>query len=224
MTVPAIILFDWDGTLVDSFGLLFAAHNHVRREMGLMPWTPEEARASIRASARESYPQIYGPDKAGAAMKILYAYIDENYPPAPAVMPGAFEALEAIAGLGIPMGVVSNKRHAYLVREIEALEWQGFFTSIVGAGRAARDKPAADPALMAVSEITGGTESELLSRIWLVGDTQTDILCAKAAACIPVFMRGGMGEDEIIGKNHPDHVFEDCRDLQVFLESALLSA
>ncbi|HRQ62224.1 MAG TPA: hypothetical protein PLO23_12085 [Alphaproteobacteria bacterium] len=52
MSYPAAVFFDWDGTLVDSYGVLEAAHNHTRKALGFDP-LPEGAFASYFGKPRD---------------------------------------------------------------------------------------------------------------------------------------------------------------------------
>ena len=69
-------------------------------------------------------------------------------------------------------------------RRREHLGWDRYFGRMVGAGDAARDKPADDPVALALdgSGIRPGDD------VWFVGDTDIDIDCAHNAGCIPVLL------------------------------------
>ncbi len=81
--------------------------------------------------------------------------------------------------------MVCNKTGEYLRREVAHLGWDRYFRQVVGANDCARDKPAPDPVYRALegSGIAAGPE------VWFVGDTATDIECARNAGCVPVLLR-----------------------------------
>src|SRR3546814_17309125 len=58
-TPPRAIIFDWDYTLVDSWGTIHAALDETFRSMGQEPWTLEECRVRVRASLRDSFPGLF---------------------------------------------------------------------------------------------------------------------------------------------------------------------
>lgn len=189
---PTAILFDWDGTLVDSLPFLHRAHGHVFTAMGLTPWTMEEARIKIRHSTREMYPTLFG-DRAAEATRILYDYVDAHHLANIVKMDEVDAVLADLQRAGYKMGVVSNKGHARLVAEIAALGWGDYFQAVVGAGVAARDKPAPDPLLMALGKMNLTPDG-----VWYVGDTEIDIQCARDAGCVAVFIAHGMATlDEV---------------------------
>ena len=70
-----VILWDWDNTLADTFGAIFAAQNEARVQYGLSPWTKEESKASMNSSGRNLINDVFGADKAGQ----VYAYFLECY-------------------------------------------------------------------------------------------------------------------------------------------------
>ena len=187
------VFFDWDGTLVDSLPLLFESHNHVRREMGHKPWTMDEYRAIIVYSTRELYPRLYG-DQSDTAQKMLYDYIVANHLQRLILLDGAQDLIETLATMKVPMGVVSNKRHDVLRREVEHLGWQKYFHVYNGAGVASADKPDAAPLLFAISQHPARPS---IDDIIYVGDTESDLGCANAAGCPCAYIRHDLGQTDL---------------------------
>ena len=204
--LPEAVFLDWDGTLVDSYDFLFAAHNHVREKMAMPPWTHGDFAEVIPLSTRDAYAGLYK-DEAQKAQDILYRYVAENHLDALKVSQGAEDLLRALRQRGIRSGVISNKRHDNLVREIDALGWQGYFGIVIGAGQTARDKPAPDPLLHACRESGIAPHAE---NVWYAGDMETDLRCAAGAGCASIFMLHGMGSKDLVAKYKPYRVFESC--------------
>jgi phosphoglycolate phosphatase len=188
---PRAILFDWDNTLVDSWATIHHALNVVRAAMDLPPWSIAETRSRVRLSLRESFPHYFGARWEEARRIYLEAFAAihlERLAP----LPASAALLQVLAQRGIFLGVVSNKTGALLRREAERLGWVSYFGSIVGAGDAAADKPAAAPALLALE--AGGIAAG--EGVWLVGDTAVDMLCAKNAGCLPVLLGAAPSAEE----------------------------
>jgi phosphoglycolate phosphatase len=207
---PRAVLLDWDGTLVDSLQSIFAAHNHTRVAMGHPAWTWDEYKVHMRQSSRELYPVLYG-DRAQEAMDILYRHYGANHLAGLLELPFAGGLLAALQARGIPMGVVSNKKHEMLLRESAHLGWDHFFNgALVGAGAAEKDKPAREPVTKVLDAMTlaapGGS-------IWYVGDTITDMQTAQAANCNAVLVLNGENKDDLISGFSPYLVVNDCREL-----------
>jgi phosphoglycolate phosphatase len=178
---PTAVLFDWDNTLVDTWKTIFDAVNHTLVAFGKEPWTESVALTNIQHSGREAFPKLFG-DKAEEAQKFLYKIIEEDTLQGLNPMPEAEPLLKILKQKGIPLGVVSNKTSAFLRREVTHLEWDGYFGVLVGAGDTPRDKPAADPILLALERLNVPVSSE----VWMIGDAPVDWDCAIAAGCQPV--------------------------------------
>lgn len=214
MSRPDAIFFDWDGTLVDTLPGLLIAHNHVRAHFALEQWTREQFHKEMKYSSRELYPQIYG-DRAGEAITVLRAYMDQNIIRHLNPLKNAEVALRRIHNAGIPIGIVSNKRQEFLSREIEHLGWGRYISIEAGSGFAARDKPSGDPIRKALAAVKLKPED---SMVWFVGDTETDMLAAADAACLSVLILHGEQRPEIVEKHSPAYVFDDCQELLAALE------
>jgi phosphoglycolate phosphatase len=192
---PRALLFDWDNTLVDSWGAIHHALEVTFEAMGQEPWTLDETRARVRRSAREAFPALFGA-RAEEATEIFYGAYEgshlENLRPGD----GAEPMLRGLADRGpYYLAVISNKRGDLLRREAAHLGWDNYFARLVGALDAARDKPAVEAVELALagSGLVPGPE------IWLVGDTDIDMACAVETGCLPVLLRPeppGPGEFE----------------------------
>ena len=198
---PSVILFDWDGTLVDSQQWLLSLHNRVRARMGEVPWTDDEYRFFMHYSSRDHYPVIFG-DRAQEAMDVLQDELKHDKREGLAPIPGAQALLDVLQARGIRLGLVSNKSHAGLMRDVVYYDWNAYFMAIVGAGRALRDKPAPDPAMMALHEMGySGADVPTGADCWFVGDTDTDVDCAEAAGFYTVVL-GARPRDPKLGARY----------------------
>lgn len=185
LPAPKAILFDWDNTLVDTWAVIHHALAVTFEAFGKTPWTLEETRQRVRASARDAFPELFG-DDTEAATELFYETFARDHLQGLAPRAGAPEALAALAGRGdLWLGVVSNKTGRYLREEAEHLGWSRHFRQVVGALDAARDKPAPDPVVMALA----GSGLDLGPQVWFVGDTDIDMLCARNAGCTGLLIR-----------------------------------
>jgi len=212
--LPRAILFDWDNTLVESWGVIHEAMNLTLDAMGFGHWTRGETERRVRASLRDSFPAMFG-ERWRDAEQIFYSSFSAIHLKHLRALPGADEMLAHLAQVErLYLGVISNKRGEYLRREAEHLGWTGHFRALAGAGDAARDKPAIEHVHLALGELTCGTD------IWLVGDADIDLKCAYNAGCTPVLMRSAApGEGEFAG-HEPALYFPDCAGLLAYLRQA----
>jgi len=181
---PKAIIFDWDNTLVDSWLIIQDALNATFLEYDVPQWTLEETKSRVAKSMRDSFPELFG-DAWEEAGKAFYGHFEAIHLDRLSPLPGAAEALAELAGMGIYLGVVSNKTGHLLRAEAEKLGWAAHFGRIVGAADAPRDKPAPDPVHMALD----GSGLTPDATVWFVGDARVDMECAVNTGCTPVLMR-----------------------------------
>ena len=181
---PKAILFDWDNTLVSSWGSIHLALEQAFLAMGQTPWTLEECKARVRTSAREAFPVLFG-ERAPEATEVFYRAYEALHLEGVKPLSGAEELLAGLGPSGQFVSVVSNKTNYLLRREVEHLGWGGYFDSVVGALDAEKDKPAPDPVHLALA----GSGLEPGPDVWFVGDTDIDLMTAAATGCIPVLVR-----------------------------------
>lgn len=187
---PDAIFFDWDGTLVDSLPALNGYYNHVLAVYSKPAISIEEAKRNIRRSAREIFPEVFG-EQADEALNVFYDYVSKTHLEHLEVFVESHDFMAELATLNIQLGIVSNKKHSFLLKEISHLGWDKYLVSNIGAGEAAKDKPEPDPLLLAASKI--GLSPEV-NEIWYVGDTETDMMAAVAAGFQPIFIEHGLGD------------------------------
>ncbi|MBL4719709.1 MAG: HAD hydrolase-like protein, partial [Alphaproteobacteria bacterium] len=140
-TPPRAIIFDWDNTLVETWPVIHAALHDTFVAMDVEPWTFDQTRERVRHSLRESFPKLFQ-DRWEVARDIFYSAYEEAHLKHLEPCLGASDLLASLDALGISLFVISNKTGKYLRREAEHLAWSGYFGQLIGAGDAARDKPA----------------------------------------------------------------------------------
>lgn len=205
---PRAIIFDWDNTLVDSWGTIHAALVETFEAMGHEPWTLEQTRVRVRYSMRESFPKLFG-DRWEEAARRFYAAFERLHLECLQPLPGADDMLKTMHGAGVCLAVVSNKTGRYLRAEAQHLGWDGYFYRIVGAGDAARDKPAEDPVHMALD----GTRIPAGSDVWFVGDAGIDMEIAHKTGCTPVLLGLADVSGEEFSFFQPKVLFRSCIEL-----------
>ncbi len=202
MNNPACILWDWDNTLVDGWAAIEHGLNVTFREFGMPEWDRTMVLARVRGSLRDTFPGMFG-DEWERARDVFYTAVRACHLDVLNPMPGAAEAIAA-AGRLAPQGVVSNKQGPLLRAEAAHLGWARHFVTLVGAGDASADKPAAAPLLMALEAcgVKPGPD------VWYVGDTVLDMQAARAAGCTAVLI-GHALHDGGVEAARPDIVFAD---------------
>lgn len=195
---PKAIIFDWDNTLADTWGVIHASLNKTFEAMGHKPWSIDDVKSGkngIHQSLRNSFPVIFG-DEWERARKIYYENFLASHLEGIRKFPHAEEMLKYLSGTDINLSIVSNKTGPYLRKEVEHLGWGNIFSKVIGATDAEEDKPSPKPIYMALS----GSGIEPGRHVWFIGDSETDIECALNSGCLPVFF----GDGKFDKKYHSD--------------------
>ncbi len=190
------VLFDLDGTLVDSLPSIARAMAAACREHGFEV-DIEAVLPLIGAPMADLVEHMTGAPRAVAeAVQDDYRRIyHAEYIADTSEYLGANKLLRALHAAGMPLGVVTNKNEAAGRRMVEVQAWQPYFRSIIGNDTAAAPKPAADPALAALVEL--GVEPSVAA---LVGDTEYDMRCGRAAGLARVI--------GVVSSRSAEHLFE----------------
>lgn len=206
-------LFDLDGTLVDTAPDLQAALNHALTGGGFAPvsesltrhWVGHGARMLIEQGLRHQQGDLQRIDGLfGDFLDYYAANVAVHSRPYPAVV----DSLQALRARGAKLAVVTNKPFALTRLLLDALHLTGLFAVVVGGDTAPRPKPAADPALYACEALRLAAADALF-----VGDSETDVGCARAAGCPVVCVPDGYNHGVAAEALGADAVIESFRDL-----------
>ena len=176
---PELVLFDLDGTLLDSAPDMLATVNRMRTARGQGPMALAELRPQVskgsRAMSAAAFPELGGEVPAEMIREFLDIYEQELGQHAQ-LFAGVAELLDAIEAVGSRWGIVTNKPE-YLARKIlPALGWASRSAILIGGDTLAQRKPHPLPLLHA-AQVLGVAIGDCV----YVGDDQRDIDAARAA-------------------------------------------
>ncbi len=206
------IVFDLDGTLVDTAPDLVAAANHVLDHVGLPRVDGQSLRPYIGYGARVMIERATAAAKLSEAEheRLLERFLD-YYSSHIAVgsrpFEGAVAALEGFRAAGAKLAVCTNKREGMSRQLLDTLDLTRLFAAIAGRDTLATCKPHPD-ALLGTIGLAGGKAS----RAVMVGDSKVDIATAKAAG-VPVIAVSFGYTDTPIQDFAPDAVIDHYREL-----------
>jgi phosphoglycolate phosphatase len=213
---PRAILFDWDNTLIDSWGVIHESLNRTLEHMGHPLWTRAETEGRVRASLRDSFPTMFGA-RSGEAEKVFYDAFSKLHLEHLSPLPGSAELLRELAEAGTYLGVVSNKRGNFLRLEAQRLGWDRHFRQLAGAGDAVRDKPCREHVDHALGTGTANPGPVAGPDVWFVGDADIDMLCARNAGCRAILVRAQPPASNEFPEAAPDLHFPDLPSLAAHL-------
>lgn len=205
-------LFDLDGTLVDTAPDIRAALNHALASVELAPVDDALTRHWVGHGARVLIEQALAYHDAEADVEALFErflhHYERNIAEHSTPYPEVVTSLEALRDRGARLAVVTNKNTRLTGALLDALGWNAIFDTVVCGDTAARPKPAADPALHACA-VLGLAPGEVL----FVGDSETDVACARAAGCAVVCVPDGYNHGIAPAALGADAVIASFRDL-----------
>ncbi|MBQ8954003.1 MAG: GNAT family N-acetyltransferase [Clostridia bacterium] len=213
------VLFDLDGTLLNTLDDLAGSVAHAMRQMNLPPRTKDEVRAFVGNGARVLCEKCLGEGAEAAKVDELQALFQAHYKEhlhdATAPYAGIVEMLEALRARGVKRGVVSNKFSA-ASQAVCDLYFGDLIDIVVGEGPGVRKKPAPD-SLLAVMERLGAAPAECA----MVGDSPQDILAAKAAGCRSVGVTWGFRSRAELEEAGADVIVTSAEELLAALTSGI---
>ncbi len=194
-SLPETVVFDLDGTLVDSSPDLTAALNIALAAVGRPAVDPATVRHLVGHGARVLIERGLalsgggGEDVIARALPAFLDYYRAHVADGSRPYPGAEAALDALAAAGTTVAICTNKPVALSRALIDALGWSGRFAANLGGDSLEVRKP--DPAhLLATIAAAGGDRARTI----YVGDTVVDVAAARAAR-VPVIVAGfGFGD------------------------------
>jgi phosphoglycolate phosphatase len=206
------LVFDLDGTLVDTAPDLVAATNHVLDHVGLPRVDEQSLRPYIGYGARVMIERATAAARLSEAEhdRLLERFLDyysAHIADGSRPFAGAVDALEGFRAAGARLAVCTNKREGMSRQLLDTLDLTRLFAAIAGRDTLATCKPDPD-ALLGTIELAGGNSS----RAVMVGDSKVDIATARAAG-VPVIAVSFGYTDAPIGDFAPDAVIDHYREL-----------
>ncbi len=203
------VLFDLDGTLVDSYSALTDAVNHARRIHGLGDLTSARIRELVgdgvetllqRAFERTEIP--------GTVVHAFESRYDEVCCHESKVLADVETTLAELHRLGIQMAVCTNKPTVFSRKILDFLDLSRYFRAIVGPDLAGARKPDARHLLVTLESVDYGPERALF-----VGDMPVDVLAARNSGLAVAVVATGSSTREQLDALGPDHFLERFSDL-----------
>ena len=215
---PLAVLFDLDGTLIDTIDLLLECARHTFEGRIPAP-TDDEWIAGIGTPLRKQFAAYTTSDEEIEALTQRYrTYQREHHDRLTSAFPGVLETLDELERRGHPMGIVTSKSNEMMDR---GLEWVGIMRHMrtrVGMDNAKRHKPDPHPVEVALEEL-GYSPDEAM----FLGDSPHDIASGNAAGVISVAAMWGPFTREQLEPYHPAYYLDQITDLPKLIDQLELT-
>ena len=205
------IVFDLDGTLIDSTELILSSYRHTMRthlgrQLPDADWLStmgRPLRVQLRDFARDE-------EVVQAMMDTYTAHNDEHHDAEIAAFPGVPALLRTLVEADYRLGIATSKRKEFALRGLRVsglpVEW---FGAIVTADDVERHKPDPEPLLVALDEL--GCRSP--GAAMYVGDSPFDMAAGRAAGMMTVAVAWGPHDEESLARHSPDFTLEKPSEL-----------
>ena len=221
MRHPKMILFDLDGTLLDSAPDLAFSVNVMLLKFGLPPCGEEDVRAWVgNGTARllgraltGSLDGDPGAARVAEALPVFMAAYAENTLVRSTLYPGVREGLATLAAAGYPLGCVTNKAGRFTTPVLRGMGLLDLFGIVLSGDTLPEMKPHPAPLLHAAAHFNVAPGDSLL-----VGDSITDVQAARAAGFGIVCLSYGYNHGRDIREGQPDAVLDRLTELPGLLE------
>jgi phosphoglycolate phosphatase len=186
------IIFDLDGTLIDSVADLANSVNHTLAKIGLPVHTTEEIRSYVGDGVQKLIKRSLGQthlDKFDDAFAIFMKHYGSHCTDNTFLYQGVDETLPELAQNYL-LAVLTNKSVKFSLNILQALEVETYFNQVLGGDSFSTKKP--DPE--GIFYLADKWSIDPVNEMVMVGDHATDIEVGRRAGCKTVFIEGGIGE------------------------------
>lgn len=213
MTIRGI-LYDNDGTLVDTHDLILESMRYTTREVLGRVIPDAELMHGVGTPLDDQLIELAGDEAVGLEMARVYReYNEERHDEAVRLFDGVAEGLRALQAVGFVQGVVTAKRHRLAQRGLEVTGAWDYLDCLVGADDCEKSKPDPDPIVHGAG-LLGCAPEECI----YLGDSPYDMQAGIAAGCTTVAALWGMFPAEQLRAYKPEASFGSFSEFVAWVE------
>jgi len=214
MTLPAI-LFDLDGTLIDTIELILSSARHAFEEWPVRPTDEEWVRGIGTPLVQQLRAYAANDDEVALLLARYRRYQNEHHDRLTRCYDDVPDVIAALADRGHQMAVVTSKASPIAHQSLAFVGLDHFFPVVVGYDDTARHKPDPEPVRVALSRLGISPDDAVF-----VGDSPHDILAGNGADVMTIAALWGPFDRETLADARPDHFIECMAELPGVLNRA----
>lgn len=206
MKETELVLFDLDGTLIDTIDLIYLSFKHATTIVLNEDLSREKLLRNIGRPLLDQM-KVFSEEKKEDLMSTYHEYNFKNHDRMVSAYPGVPKVLGALSKSS-RIGVVTSKRRDLALRGIELCGLSGYIEKVVAMEDTTEHKPGPAPVLLALKEFDIKKEKSIF-----IGDSPFDIQAGKAAGVEAVGVTWGPFSKKELLKNKPDHIIDQIEEL-----------
>ncbi|MFC1590316.1 HAD family hydrolase [Candidatus Omnitrophota bacterium] len=209
-----MIIFDLDGTLIDSRADIANAVNHTLRSLGLKEKSVDEICSYVGKGVEELVRKSLGEENTALldeALPALEAYYREHSSDRSTLYPHVEETLERFKDK--KKVIATNRKREFALLSLEKMGIERYFEEVIGADDSRHMKPSPCPLDRTLRNMDISKDKAII-----VGDMNIDIMTGKAAGIATCAVTYGLGKREDIIKAKPDYIIDDIQELKDHIE------
>ena len=214
---PEAILFDLDGTLIDSAADITTALNAMRAHFKLPPVSTATTATiigkglpvTIRHLLRQDWSDNYIEQVYPEAYDVVVQAYSQCCGSHTRIYPGVTETLHSLATQGIPMAVVTNKEQSHTEQVLAKTGLSAYFRVIIGGDATGAYKPDPEPLRAALKQLQASSPQATV----LIGDSESDIQAARALQMPVIAVNYGYNHGTPIASLYPDYIISHMDEL-----------
>lgn len=201
MQRPKALLFDADGTLMDTYGIILMSMRYTVNDVFGKDVSNEELMRGVGTPLQDQMTYFADGDEAKAEelVRIYRQHNDAIHDQGVSAFPDTATALERFHAVGYRMGVVTSKRHKMAELGLRLCGILDYFEFVIGSDDWPEHKPEPGPILHACDLMGISAEDSMY-----IGDSPYDIQAGNGAGCTTVAALWGMFPEDVLMAQHPD--------------------
>lgn len=207
------VLFDLDGTIVNTNELIINSFMHALKENNLPPLSREQIIPHMGTTLQQQISTFTGLVDTSVLEKSYRAYNNAHHDELIASFPRVNETMDELLRRGIKLGIVTTKIRPTTLRALEMFDLLKYMETIVTVNDVEHAKPHPEPVLTALRNLNADPKHTLM-----VGDSAVDIQSAQAAGVRVAGVSWSLKGEETLRKYHPDYIIHDMSDLLTIVE------
>lgn len=210
MTTINTVLFDFDGTIMDTNDLILQSWQHTFRTVEGRERPKEDIIGTFGEPLYVTMEKVLPQLTVEEGAKIYRSYHHDNFTELIEIFPGILELLKELKTRGYKTGIVTSRLRHTTELGLGKYDMEQYFDTVVTCDDTDKHKPDPEPVLIALERLGSKPEEAVM-----IGDSIFDILCAKGAGVKSVLVSWALAvsDEDKGGENAPDHIIDKAEDL-----------